>query len=458
MTKISHTDTPRTIRYGLKGDVPPNEGKREPATPELINVGWKSRLMCDHDDGQPLSNLANAITAFQYAPEWSGVLAFDEHAQRVVAGAAPPWGGRASDCPFDWSDVHDIYAANWLQHQRIMVGKEIAGQAAFAVAREHSFHPIRDYLDSLQWDGRERLDYWLKTYLGADADTVEGIPGGRVFLMVIPDITRYTIAVGSCFLIAAVARIYCPGAKVDTCLILEGGQGKLKSTALRTLFGGNWFTDMLPDIRTKDAAIQLNGKWCIEVAELSAFKPVDLAHTKMFMSRCTDRYRPPYEKHPKDVPRGCVFVGTTNDDEYLRDPTGGRRFWPVKTGTIDIPALERDRDQLWAEAVARYNDGEPWWLDAEHEKLAAREQRDRYETHPWENQIAKWIAGRKTVSVDEILSDCLKLKPKEMGQPQKNVVASVLQSLGWERFRDRDGEQRPWRYRPKPQVGKKMSQ
>lgn len=458
MTKITQFEPPRTTRHRAKHDIQPDDANPEPDTAESITVGWKSRLLYDDDESsRPSSNLANAITAFQYAPAWSGVLAFDENAQRIVAREAPPWDGEDSNLPFDWSDVHDIYAANWLQHQGIMVGKEIAGQAAYAVARKHPYHPIRDYLDSLEWDGRERLDYWLKTYLGADADTVEGIPGGRLFMLVKPDITRYTIAVGECFLISAAARIYSPGAKVDTCMVLEGGQGKLKSTALSTLFGEDWFTDTLPDIRTKDAAIQLNGIWCVEIAELSAFKPVDLAHVKMFISRSTDRYRPLYGKHSVNVPRRCVFAATTNEDSYLKDPTGGRRFWPVKTGTIDISALKRDRDQLWAEAVAHYKDGEQWWLDAEHEELAAREQRDRYETHPWEPKIAEWIAGRDSVSVTEILTECLELKSKDQKQTHKNIVASVLKSLGWTKFRDRDGEERPRRYRQIIQPGKKMS-
>jgi predicted P-loop ATPase len=385
------------------------------------------------------------------------VLAFDENAQRIVARAAPPWLSGNSGVPFEWSDVHDIYAAEWLQHHEIRVGKEIAGQAAYAVACENCYHPIRDYLDSLEWDETPRLDWWLKTYLGADAENVEGVPGGRVLLAARPNITRYVMAVGSSFLISAVARVYEPGAKVDTCPILEGGQGQRKSTALRTLFGGDWFTDTLPDIRSKDAAIQLSGVWCVEIAELSAFKPADLAQIKMFISRNTDRYRVPYGKHAVNVPRRCVFAGTTNEDVYLKDPTGGRRFWPVETVDIDICALERDRDQLWAEAVVRYKDGEPWWFDVEHEKIAAKEQRDRYEAHPWESEIAQFIAGRESVSVPEILTKCLNLKLKEIGQTEQNTVASVLRSLGLRKYKARDGERRENRYRPKVRTGKNLS-
>src|ERR1019366_3150309 len=224
-----------------------------------------------------------------------------------------------------------------------MASKETTGQAVQTVAREHPFHPVRDYLNSLKWDGVKRIDDWLGPYLGADP-------------------SDYVRGVGSKWLIGAVARIREPGCKNDTCLILEGEQGTLKSTALRTLTDP-WFTDDIAELGTKDSALQLRGVWLIELSELASMHPSEISRTKAFMSRNTDRFRPPFGRRPIEVPRECFFAGTVNQSAYLRDETGGRRFWPVKRGAINIAELRRDRDQLWAEAVHQYGAGPSWWLD-----------------------------------------------------------------------------------------------
>ncbi len=183
---------------------------------------------------------------------------------------------------------------------------EIAGQALQTATRDHPFHPVRAYLDSLTWDGVERLDRWLSIYIGAKD-------------------TEYARAVGSRWLISAVARIFLPGAKAYCYLILEGPQGIRKSTALRTL-AGEYFTDELTDLGTKDAAMQTRGVWIFELSELDSMSNSEVARIKAFMSRTTDRFRPPYGMHLVESPRQCVFAGTVNHSTYLRDETGGRLF------------------------------------------------------------------------------------------------------------------------------------
>jgi hypothetical protein len=237
------------------------------------------------------------------------------------------------------------------------------GQAAQTAARDRPFHPLRAYLKGLRWDGVKRVDRWLTTYLGAAE-------------------TEYSRAVGSRWLISAVARIFRPGSKADCCLILEGPQGIRKSTALRTL-AGEYFTDELADLGSKDAAMQTRGAWIIELSELDSLSHSDVARIKAFMSRTTDRFRPPYGMRLVESPRQCVFAGTVNHSTYLRDETGGRRFWPVTCGCIAVETLARDRDQLWAEAKARFEAGSVWWLDtAELIQLASDQQVDRYEGDP----------------------------------------------------------------------------
>ena len=218
-----------------------------------------------------------------------------------------------------------------------------------------------------------RIETWACRYLGAED-------------------TAFNRSVGALWLISAVARIFRPGVKADHMLVLEGPQGARKSTALKILAGEDWFTDELPDLGSKDAAMHMQGVWIIEIAELDAIGKAEVSRIKAFLTRTTDRFRPPYGRYTIEVPRQCVFAGTVNPDTYLRDETGNRRFWPVRCGTIDIDALARDRDQLWAEAVARFRAGAIWWLDTpELIAAATAEQEKRYQADAWDDLIANWI-------------------------------------------------------------------
>jgi predicted P-loop ATPase len=353
------------------------------------------------------------------------LLGYDEFGHNSVMLTPPPWGGLLGR---QWTDHEDRLTAEWLQRHGILVSVEIAAQAVQTVSRGHSFHPVRKYLDQLVWDGTERLDRWLTVYLGA-ADSV------------------YVRAVGARWLISAVARIYQPGAKADCCLILEGPQGTQKSTALRTL-AGEYFTDELADLNSKDAALQTRGVWIIELSELDTLARSEIAAIKAFMSRTSDRFRPPYGKRLIDSPRQCVFAGTVNHHDYLKDDSGGRRFWPVQCGRIDVGSLERDRDQLWAEAKAKYTAGDVWWLEtAQLVEVAEQEQADRYEEDPWTEVIAPWAEVRETVAVGEILENCLAKPRAQWTQVDKNRVARCLRQMNWERYRVRQGQRLDWRYR-----------
>jgi predicted P-loop ATPase len=249
-------------------------------------------------------------------------------------------------------------------------------------------------------------------------------------------------------MISAVARIYRPGAKADCCLILEGPQGIRKSTALRTL-AGEYFTDELADLGSKDAAMQTRGVWIIELSELDSLSNSEVARIKAFMSRTTDRFRPPYGTRLMESPRQCVFAGTVNHSTYLRDETGGRRFWPVACGRIEIDELARDRDQLWAEAKIRFDSGATWWLDnAELVKMASDQQIERYEGDPWEEVIGRWLETHSNTSISEVLERCLQKPQAQWNQTDKNRAARSLRALGWERYRERQGSRLEWRYRP----------
>jgi len=396
----------------------------------FIGLRWqdellRSKVSSNQNESSILPVLANAITALRLAPEWQGVLAYDEFRCNVVAVKPVPWGAFPKE---GWTDQEDRLTAEWLQRNRIFVSVEVAAQAVQTVAAQRRVHPVRDYLSGLNWDGVPRLDRWLSKYLGVEE-------------------SNYSYAVGARWMLSAVARLYRPGAKADCCLILEGPQGIKKSTALRTL-AGEYFTDELADLGSKDAALQIRGVWIVEISELDSLVRSEIASIKAFMSRSADRFRPPFGKRVVECPRQCVFAGTVNHTEYLRDETGARRFGPVLCGSIDIEALARDRNQLWAEAKHRYLSGEKWWLDtAALVEIAAEEQAARYQGDPWEEVIAPWLEARTSVSISEVLDKCVCKPQAQWTQADKNRVGRCLRALGWERYRERDGERLDWRWR-----------
>ena len=414
---------------------------------------WVNRLRLDLS-GTPERNEANVITALSSDPAFAGTIAFDEFRQEVVLLRSSPWEGSEDTLPRPWDDSDDIRLAEWLQHREVNVAPLVVGRSVGAVARETRIHPVRAYLEALSWDGTPRLECWTSRYLGAEA-------------------TDLTHAMGSLWLISAVARIYRPGVKADHMLILEGEQGARKSTALKILAGEDWFTDELPDLGSKDAAIHMQGVWVVEIAELDAIGRAEVSRIKAFLTRTTDRFRPPYGRHTVEIKRQCVFAGTVNPDTYLRDETGNRRFWPIRCGDIDIEGLLRDRDQLWAEAVARFKSGAIWWLDDKVLLKAARdEQVKRYQSDAWDGLIDRWLTHEtravnrghagyddwrdeeferiehiRDVSVGEILEGVLGIEPAKWTKLDRMRVGAWLKSRQWERYQRRAGQSREWRYR-----------
>jgi len=364
--------------------------------------------------------------ALREASELRDLFAYDEMLRAPLLMKSLPWAVvGATPRPVRDEDVTAVQ--EWLQRAGLTsMSKDTVHQAVDLRAYERAFHPVRDYLRGLRWDGKERLSDWLHVYLGAES-------------------TAYTKGIGPMFLIAMVARISRPGCKADYMLVLEGPQGGRKSTACAIL-GGQWFSDSLPDIRSsgKDVAQHLNGKWLIEVAELSALDRAEAAALKAFVTRQVERYRPSYGRKEAIEPRQCVFIGTTNKTAYLRDETGGRRFWPVLCGLIDTEALMRDRDQPFAEAVVRYRHRSQWWPDQTFEAQHIRPEQDaRYETDAWEETIAGFLSGKNKTTVSEVATKALQIPPSKLGTADQRRISAALERLGWVRAK-RTGKARLW--------------
>jgi len=378
-----------------------------------------------------IANHSNAMAIIRHAAEWDGVLAYDELSENLVLLKPIP-GTRTPKSTFKKRPILDddfIRAIAWFnRHGFLNIGKDKVIDAVETVAKETVISPIRHYLEDLEtrikWHPSThsaKLHRLFQDYFGTIEDA--GVPGAD---------PKYLSTVGQKFMISAVARALRPGCKVDTMLVLEGDQGAGKSSAARILAGVEYFSDNLPTMGTKDASDHVRGKWIIEVGELSAMQKSEIETTKAFISRQEEKFRPAYNRKEITYPRRCVFIGTTNQRAYLRDETGNRRFWPVQVGKINLAALQRDRDLLWAEAVYWYKAGVKWYLSAEEEAMAKEVQSDRVSEDIWQEQLSIALEGIKEISLTEAAKE-LFLDTAKVSRADQNRITASLKSLGFVR-------------------------
>jgi len=380
---------------------------------QIDNMGW------------PIPNLFNASLALRNDPAVKDCFAFDEMLAAPTLTRAI--GVARNFEPRPVTDVDVGLLQIWLQDAGLRrVSNDTTHQAVSVRAAERKYHPVRDYLNSLTWDKQPRLATWLNGYLGAEK-------------------TDYTKAVGQMFMVALVARIFQPGCQSDYMLVLEGSQGELKSSACRIL-GGRYFSDHLPDIANsgKDVSQHLRGKWLIEVTEMHAMGRAEAALLKAFITRTVERYRPSYGRLEVIEPRQCAFIGTTNKAAYLRDETGGRRFWPVKTGEIKLRPLAQDRDQLFAEAVHLYHAGSQWWPNKDFEREhIQKQQEERYEADVWEEKISEFLTKHSKVTVWQVAHDALFIETPRISTSDTRRITAILEWLKWKRV-PKDWQGKRW--------------
>ena len=356
------------------GDTPRGRAKK----PHLVpSAEWWSLLRVDPETGKPVPTSSNAIIIIANDPDLSGLLAFNEFSSRAVILHSPPstaGGTTVGPFPRAWEEADRVFVLAYFQRSYNSRFKmDVIAASMLAAAALKRFHPVRDYLDGLIWDEQPRIGSWLSDAFGAALDP-------------------YHHAVASKFLVAAVKRIRHPGCKFDSMMVLEGSQDIGKSRACRALFGSDWFSDTLPaDVSGRDISDALQGLWGIEFAEIEHLLRSEPETIKAFLSRQVDRYRPSYGRTQVERPRQCIFVGTTNQDDYARDSTGNRRLWPVRCDFVDVGWIEKWRDQLWAEANHRSESASLWLDDSVAREAAIQQQAARQDEDPWTAPVHSFV-------------------------------------------------------------------
>lgn len=375
------------------------------------------RLKTHPKTGTVAGSLLNVTTILDEHPHWKGCIGLDRFSGRILKRREPPSGGGLGE----WADIDDSRATLWMSREFGLEPKpDVLVRAVDVVAENNAFHVVRDYLRTLTWDGKPRVQTagWLCVYLGAPETDYHRIAGMR-------------------WLISAVARVMHPPCKADHVLILEGLQGLGKSTSLKVLFG-DWFTDSSIRIGDREAAMVLRGVWGAELGELDSLNRAESTAAKQFFSQQDDRYRSPWGRRPQTVPRQCVFSGSTNQTIYLKDDTGNRRYWPIECTRADLEELRADRDQIWAEAVHLFDRGEAWHPLLAERKLFEAEQEKRMIRDAIEERIRDWLeqsvseGRRKRVTMSEILGGALNLDAGKWTRVEQTRVGQVLSRIdGW---------------------------
>jgi putative DNA primase/helicase len=425
----------------------------------LSDISWFTRLKAN-GKGEYENIINNVVLILQNDPKLKNSVGYNEFSNRMVILKSLPWLQLESEAVNDWGDSDDSCLRYYLEMKYGMHCPNKSYDALVFVEKDNRFHPVRDYLNSLAWDGVKRVETLFIDYLGAKD-------------------TRYNRIVVKKSLTAAVARIYKPGIKFDNMLVSVGPQGIGKSQ-LASKLGGKWYSDSLITVQGKEAYEALQSCWILEMAELAATRKAEIEAVKHFISKSEDSYRPAYGRNLKYFPRQCVFWGTTNDREFLKDKTGNRRFWPVDVG-ITKPAKDlwtdlddNTRDMIWAEAAELWKSGEKLHLDKAEEEAAIAQQElhsedsvkagliQEYLEKPlpsnWKkldlNERKFFLHGgdfgaadgnmvRNRVCVVEIWSELFQGDVKQLTAAQAKEIRDILKNMkGWEPYSGGDGKLR----------------
>ena len=405
----------------------------------LTDKSWQTHFLCQ-SNGDLKPDVNNIFLILENDERWRGVLRYDRFTYDVIKKKVPPFKYNAS--AGEWTEGDTTRLCIWCAQNYGFTPRENDAIRAVLVAAEMlSFHPVLDYLHELKWDGTPRLNTWLPDYLGTTKDD-------------------YSESLGIKWMVGTVARVHATPLKkikMDNVLILESHQGAFKSSCIEVL-AGSWSAETHFDLGSKDGYQQLRGVWVYEIAELDAFNKAESNKAKAFFSAREDNYRPSYGKKTEKFPRQCVFVGTTNQDQYLKDVTGNRRYWPIYCHKINLDGLREARDQLWAEALHWYRQGVPWWVLPDEVDLYYPQQEQRFNGDAWEDDIQEYLYNPENLQLNEIttggiLRDILGHSTPQIKPPEQTRVGLIMKRLDWQKKRvTKNGKQR-WVYlRPEHEV------
>lgn len=380
------------------------------------------------ENGKVLVGYENALQYFVGAKEWRDVLGFNEFTGGIELLKPPPEPINQQS-GHEVEDHFDTDATRWLERRSgLMFKPDTVHRIIDVIARQNAFHPVRDYLLGLPaWDGEQRISTWLTDYCGVN-------PGSDT------EPNNFVRFVGRMFLISAVARILQPGCQVDHMLVWEGKTGIGKSSAAKALVPNEkWFTNQLEDFANKDASMQVRGAWIIEIPEMDTWTRADEKTAKRFIDRREERLRLPYGRRLTRFSRQCVFIGTTEKDDWSHSETL-RRQWPVRCNYIDLENIARDRDMLWAEALVAFRAGERWHPEGIEIIEAATEQRKRHAEDVWSDQVLQKADEKTTmkdyITVAEMLQE-LGISKDRWDARAAQRVGSILRLNGWEKSQKR---------------------
>lgn len=384
-------------------------------------------------NGGLVACLSNVYQILAHRPEWRGVAALDTFALKLMKLKPPPYhGGKVGE----WTDTDDTRTAMLLQRRYDFTPSSLlVREALVTLAEDHQYNPVLDWLRSLTWDRIERLDHWIIDYMGVDEQDVKSL--------------EYVRLVSRWWLMQAVARVLRPGCKADYVLVLEGSQGKRKSSALE-LLGRLWFGDNELDFGNKDSMMALQGKMIYEIPELGALARSDERRQKAFLTRKVDEFRPPFGRGFVKRPRQMIFAGSTNEWEWNKDPTGGRRFWPIPCELeINLEGLAGVVDQLFAEALVRVEAKERYWpTEDEQRRLFDPEQLKIEQADAYIDALHDWVFSRRAAfSLAEAAMDGLKMDASKLTRDVQTRIGIALRKLGCPKFEKTNGMTRFW-YKP----------
>jgi predicted P-loop ATPase len=379
-----------------------------PMMPDKLSV-WQMLGVQPNRQGSVGHSADNVFRALEGLPEFKDFAWWDDfHLKYFTTWKA---GNCRSTEPREWSEAEDLELMLYFQRTLGLsrVSDKVTNQAMRLYAMRRKRNEPKDWIHSLSWDGVSRIQSFFHKYFGA-SDSL------------------YTHCASENFWIGIAARVFKPGCKLDNMVVLIGKQGALKSTSV-SVVGGKWAAEVSEKVSNKDFSVCIQGKLIIEMSELDSFKNADLSAIKATISRPTDRFRVPYGKTPQDHPRKCVFVGTTNKPQFLRDETGGRRFWPITVGKIDKNSIEQDREQFFAEAFHKFKSSAKWW-DMPREATEAIQEEHR-QIDDWQEPIQEYIEMRNDVTSLEVAKECLKINDlAKIDFQTTSRICKILAKLG----------------------------